>query len=306
MVSDCAEYRVLITGVSGFIGSHVAAACRKRGWHVIGCGRRVATSAPVTEYITCSSISAVFAANAIGRPPDAVIHLAWPTDPKTYLHSTDNINALFDSIALIRSALQIDCRRFVIAGTCAEYQQGACTPISEQHTIEPATLYASCKHALHLVARSLCDPGDATLCWGRIFHLFGPGENRERLIPALAATLTRGDVFSAGSGTQLRDFLRVEDVADALAMLAAPSTPNGAYNICSGNETRLSSVMARVAAITGNCEKLRMGERADRKWEPQYLVGSNTRLKSIGWKQTFDLDTGLSEYVRWLDACRSC
>lgn len=293
--------RVLLTGAAGYIGRHVGRACRARGWYVVGMDLvRGPDDVADSWLLHRSSAEAPLPAGA--GVFDGLVHMAWPIDPKTYLVSAENTIALGASLALVRRVLDAGCRKVVIAGTCAEYEPRADGLMDEQTPVAPDTLYATCKHALHLVAASLCQQVEARLAWARIFHLYGPGENPARLLPSLARTLLAGETFVAGSGRHLRDYLRVEDIATGVATLLEHEAADGAYNICSGNGVPLGEIMQRFRACLDHDGGLQLGAKPDRAWEPEALVGDNARLRALGWLPRFTLDAGLADYAAILRA----
>lgn len=292
--------RLLLTGAAGFIGGHVAAAFRETGrWQVVGLDVRQRSEAAVDKWLIHEVVPDRVLPEGADRF-DAVVHLAWPVDPATYLDTSANIDALAASSRLVRHLIGDGCARVVVSGTCAEYALGQTAPIAETVPVQPDTLYAACKHAFHLAAAKVCQAAGASLAWGRIFHLYGPREQPGRLLPALAAAVREGREFAASSGAQVRDYLRVEDVGRAFVTLAEAEKVDGAYNICSGVGTTIADLMRTFVAHVPGKGGLRLGAKPDRPWDPPFLVGDCTRLKQIGWRPRFGLADGLADYARIL------
>src|SRR5207247_6625531 len=120
--------RALVTGAAGFIGSHVARHLVREGhdvlvlvlpttnlWRLsdILCSMKVST-ADLNEVASYESVLSAW-------QPEVCFHLAWYTEPGVYLHSTENISSLNASVSLLQRLIKIGCRKFVVAGTCAEY-----------------------------------------------------------------------------------------------------------------------------------------------------------------------------------------
>jgi nucleoside-diphosphate-sugar epimerase len=236
-----------------------------------------------------------------GRRFEAVMLLAWPVDPATYLESPANLGAMAATLALAEAVLAAGCPRVVGVGTCAEYAPAMPgRSLLEDDALAPASLYAACKVATHTVLDRLCRQSDATCTWARIFNPFGPGEPPQRLLPSLVATLAGGGEFPAGSGSQIRDYIHVSDVAAALARLLDGGLP-GAVNVCSGRGVRLADLMLAAAAACGASDRVRLGARVDRSWDPPHLVGDPGRLLARGWQAREALGL-LPDYVRMLRA----
>ena len=294
---------VLITGASGFIGSHLVAACRDRGWYVIGLDRnspRSFSGYQAHEHILHQvnpgqPLPAVLADRSI----DAAALLAWPIDPVTYLDSPDNLGALSSTLGIAGALLSGGCRTLVATGTCAEYTDPMGTErIDETHSLRPTTLYAACKVAVQTVLFQLCQSHSAVCTWARLFNTFGTGEPATRLLPSIVRALASGGTFSAGSGVQVRDYLHVEDIASALALCLEGGLP-GAVNICSGRGIRLADLMACAATACGGAERVNLGAKPDRTWDPPLLVGDPGRLLGAGWSPRDPL-TLIPDYARSL------
>ena len=297
--------RVLVTGGAGFIGSHLVAS-------LVGAGHDVAvlvrpSSSRERLGATLATVRLVEGEvadpNAVMKElgpwrPDACAHLAWFSDPHTYLASRENLSALNASLAFVARLLDSGCRRFLITGTCAEYSPSD-QRLTEDSPTGPRTLYAASKLSLKMLATELAAEGNASLAWARLFHMYGPFENEQRLVPAVINTLLKGAKFAATDGTQLRDYLHVADVASGLKDLVGAGA-NGTFNICSGIPVSVREVIATIAEILGRSEAIQFGAVAHRGWDPPILAGDNARLvEQTAWAPSRGLREGLTQTVDW-------
>jgi nucleoside-diphosphate-sugar epimerase len=299
--------KVLVTGAAGFIGSHVLRQLVTYGVDAAGLirpgSRRWRLEDPpgsvaVLE-VDLDDVAAVRRALE-GWRPDACVHLAWYAVPGRYLDARENVDSLISSLKFIEQLLEVGCSGLVISGTCLEYDlDGVKEPLREDSPVAPATIYASAKHALHGVAAVRCAQAGCRLAWARLFYLFGPYEDDRRLVPSLIQSVLEAREFSATSGEQLRDYLHVEDVADALCRLAVGKA-NGTFNVASGNPVRISDLIRMVTDICKRSDLVRFGALSGRPGEPAYVAGDAGRLRAeTGWAPRLSLSEGLGATVDW-------
>src|SRR5208282_1930970 len=143
--------------------------------------------------------------------------------------------------------------RAVVAGTCAEYDWSFGLCKENLTPLRPASLYGVCKSSLRMIGSHIARQRGFGLAWGHIFHLFGPHEAPQRLVPSVINSLLDRRSITCRDKTKLRDFLRVEDVAEALVALL-DSEVTGAVNIGSGAPVSLGAVVGAIAAMTGHHE----------------------------------------------------
>jgi nucleoside-diphosphate-sugar epimerase len=280
--------RALVTGAAGFIGVHVVRALLDRGLDVVAVDRPGATAGRlaglggnvrVEETDLAESRDATALLQRLR--PELLVHMAWYARPEDYLTSRENLGSLSTTAAVIAASVDAGCRRIVGVGTCLEYNES-----SEAHregdAAGPDTLYAACKHAARIVGERLA-ASSATFAWARIFHLHGPGEDPRRLVPMVANSLRRGEPVDLSAGEQVRDYLRVEDVADAIATIAL-SDAAGTVNVCSGMAVTLRDFLGALADAVGRRELLRFGRVPYRAGERMRIVGEPGVLRSLGWE----------------------
>lgn len=300
--------RVLITGAAGFIGSHLARHQAAAGHQVVALDRPDAPTTRLDDLRGRVRLVPVDLADAAAarrlldaERPEVLFHLAWYADPRDYLTAPANRDSLEMTSSVVKAAIDAGCRQLVIGGTCLEYAPAAAgvapRPLREDDPVDPQSLYASCKYTAWLSARALAAEAGVKLAWGRIFHLHGPDESPQRLIPWVAGELGRGVAVELTDGTQVRDHLHVADVAAGLAALAARET-EGITNICSGTPVTLRHVLETVGELAGRSGLLKFGARPHRAGENMYLAGDNTRLRSLGFTPRFSLRDGLSDALR--------
>lgn len=296
--------RVLVTGASGFIGHQVLAPLATRGYEVHAVARRPATlDMAGTVWHQADLLNRDSRARLITAvKPSHLLHLAWITDHETYWTSPLNLAWLEASQDLVERFQSAGGARIAVSGTCAEYDwtvpeltQADC--VEWLSPCKPASLYGQCKlrFADWLMRRS-----GLSASWGRLFFLYGPGEDSRRLVPSIILALLAGRVAPIGQGTQQRDFLTNAEAASAFAALL-DSTVTGPVNIASGVAIGIADLAYRVGELLGRRNLVLAGAIPPRSGDPSRLVADVTRLnREVGFWPMSDLDAGLVQTIsRW-------
>ncbi len=291
--------RVLVTGATGFIGRNTLSMLVERGFEVHATFRESNLPLDVTWH-RCDLLNAE-SARAVVRAvsPSHLLHLAWYAEHGKFWGSPRNLEWVAASLLLMRSFQECGGTRVVIAGSCAEYdwEAGVCTENSTP--LKPLSFYGVAKNAVREVAEGFAQSTGLSFAWGRIFFLYGPHEAAERLVPSVARALIQGNPARCTSGEQRRDFLHVEDVADAFVSLL-DSELSGAVNIGSGHGVRVRDVVDTIASITGGSNLVRFGAIPDRLEDPPVLIADTHRANcELGWVPRWSLPEGLSHTVDW-------
>ena len=297
--------RILVTGASGFVGSHVVRKLVADGHEVTALARPASSfwrledldgSFRVVRWDTSQADGVL---SSLGDwKPEACVHLAWYAVPGEYLHSTENTASLVLSLRLLEELAAAGCGRVVMTGTCFEYDTDA-GYLREDGPKRPATIYAAAKLAAGQVGTLMAAKLGIGFAWARLFYLYGPFEDERRLVPAVIRALLAGREFPATSGTQVRDYLHVEDVAAALSALAVQPV-TGTYNVCSGDPITIAEVISQLARIAQRPDLIRLGSLPQRAWEPRFICGDNSRLReATGWTPRYTLPAGLASAVAW-------
>jgi nucleoside-diphosphate-sugar epimerase len=231
--------------------------------------------------------------------PTHILHLAWNAEHGVYWSAPDNRDWAEGTIALARAFAEQGGRRFVGAGTCAEYDWTAPTdPCREGDTpCVPATPYGQAKLAAGAAVIEVLRQHGGSAAWGRLFFLYGPGEDRRRLVPSVVNALRTGQRAQVTAGTQVRDFLHVHDAARAfVALLTAPL--EGPVNIGSGAPVSVRTLVETIALCMGRSDAVDFGAIPMPADEPAALVADVTRLLSIGWQPQVSLARGILGAIR--------
>ena len=297
--------RVLVTGASGFVGSHCLPLLVINGYeiHAVSAKETCSGSAAGAMWHRCNLLETAGVDDLLATvKPTHLLHLAWYAVPHKFWASAENLRWLQASVNLVHAFAQHGGRRVVVAGSCAEYDwaSGHC---SEAMTpLRPATLYGACKLSFHIVLEAYCRQAGLTSAWGRVFSLYGPNEPQEKFVGSIVSSLLRGQPARCSSGDQIRDFLYVRDVARAFVTLLDSAT-NGALNIASGESVALKTIARRIAEKLGCMALLELGAIPAKPGEPPVLTADNTRLKDEStWRMSYDLESGLDETIAWWKA----
>jgi len=293
--------RILLTGSTGFIGRHCLPLLVAHGYEVHAVSSKArGEKSPDVYWHQADLLDECQAAALINKvQPSHLLHLAWYAVPKNYWNSSENLRWVRASLSLLQEFAKHNGERVVMAGTCAEYDwsYGYC---SETLTpLAPSTLYGVCKHSLQSILDAFSKQTELSAAWGRIFFLYGPHENPDRLISSVIRNLLHGLPAPCSHGNQVRDFLYVVDAASAFVALLQ-SNIQGAVNIGSGVPISLKNIIYKIGEKIGRSDLIRLGEIASSLNDPPFLVANIQRLKvQVGWNARYSLDMGLDQTIQW-------
>jgi nucleoside-diphosphate-sugar epimerase len=295
--------RVLVTGAAGFIGRFTLAPLATRGFevHAADLRRPEGISADAAFVYHQADLLAPGAPLELIKTvvPTHLLHLAWYSTPGLYWNASENLGFLAASVELLRGFHQVEGRRAVIIGSCAEYdwEHGYCT--EGVTPLAPSTLYGAAKDALRRVTDRYASGNGLSWAWARPFFLYGPHEHPKRLVASLITALLARQPAPMSHGRQIRDLMHVADVGAALAALL-DSTVQGPVNIASGGPISLAAVANQIVELTGGADLLRPGAISAPASDPPLVVGNPRRLnEEVGFKPRFDLEAGLADTVEW-------
>jgi nucleoside-diphosphate-sugar epimerase len=294
--------RVLVTGASGFVGAAVVRRALAQALPVtalVGPRSDLARLAPLAHEIavvrTDITDDAALAAAVADARPDVCIHLA----AAGAVVREDQLDLLWAANALApariaRALADAGGRRLVTAGSSSEYGT-VDGPMDEANACDPDDLYGVSKLAGGLLARNVGRDAGLETAHLRLFSVYGPGEDPRRLVASVVRALVAGRPIDLTPGEQVRDFVYVDDVADALLVAAlAPGIDGVTVNVGTGTQTTVRELCLRVAALTGGEDLLRFGAHPYRPGERfEWCAATKHAERALGWRARTTLDEGL-------------
>lgn len=293
--------RVLLTGANGFIGRHCLPLLTASDYEVHAVSSKASDnngdfiSWHHVDLLNAKEISALL---SVVRPTH-LLHLAWCGVPGRYWTEPENLSWVGASLHLLSDFAQHGGQRVVIAGTCAEYDwsSGFC---SENSTpLKPKTLYGACKHALQVIVESFAVQTGLSASWGRLFFLYGPYEHPKRLVSSVILSLLKGETALCSHGNQVRDYMYVDDAADAFVKLL-DSNLSGPVNIASGEKIKLKEIVHVIANQIKREDLIRLGGIETSTDEPPVIVADVSRLQhELKWRPKCSLVEGIERTIEW-------
>jgi nucleoside-diphosphate-sugar epimerase len=290
--------RVLLTGASGFVGRHVLTRLATLPWSVHALSSRP-VNGDLQPFARWHHVN-LLEPHTVGRllqsvRPTHLVHLAW-CDAHGRTNSSANAEWLRASTDLLTAFCRCDGGRFVGVGSCLEYDPrfGLCSEI--QTPLRPNTLYGHCKRALE---RASAAADGLSAAWARLFYVYGPWENPDRLVATLSRSLLCNRPVVCVYPGHTRDNVHVADVADALVALLE-SDVTGAINIGSGEAVRLRDLVLTVARLLDRVELVRFGGPDIVGAGPPLVVADVARQRTLlAWRPRMNIESGLADAVEW-------
>jgi nucleoside-diphosphate-sugar epimerase len=302
--------RVILTGASGFIGANLTRRLLEEGNEVHLLIRPAEARwrlDSVLDKVCVHEVTlqqrALVESIVLGIDPEWVFHLAaygsYSTQSNVESIITTNYNG---TVNLVEACLKTGFQSFVNAGSSSEYGYKDHAPL-ESELPEPNSHYAASKAAATLYCQYIATRCQRQLRTLRLYSVYGSWEEPTRLMPTLTLAGLRGELPPLVSPSIARDFVYVDDVVDAFLIAAEPAAEDlqGVFNVGTGSQTTLQSLIEDVRRIFNISTEPVWGSMPDRGWDTDVWVADPTLVKSrLGWKPTHTLEDGLRNFADWL------
>jgi GDP-4-dehydro-6-deoxy-D-mannose reductase len=304
--------RVLVTGVSGFVGPHLARALARAGAEVSGLGPetempRLEPSLAAWHVADLRDLDSMKQAVAEAKP-DAVVHLAGQSSAARSFEApqeTFTINALGTWNLLDAVKLGAPRARVLVVGTSEVYgPQPEGSRVAEDAPFAPVSPYALSKAAADAFAEVFSKQSALDCLRTRSFGHTGPGQTDRFVVPAFAkqiAAIEAGrvePVLRVGNLEVTRDLLDVRDVVSAYVALIERGTTGAAYNVCRGIGVKLTDVVRMLAERSRVPIRVEPDPSRMRPADVPYLVGDPTRIeRDTGWRAEIPFERTLDDVL---------
>jgi GDP-4-dehydro-6-deoxy-D-mannose reductase len=301
----------LITGIGGFLGSHLAKFALAQGWTVSGIYRSESSNIERIRYKATLFRSDILdrtqVENAVQKvQPDAIFHMAaqsspfvsWKEPEKTF-----HVNVL-GTLGLLEAVRAAGLKAaVVVAGSSAEYgfSQPEEIPIQEDKPLRPASPYGVSKVASSALALLYHRAFEMKVIVVRPFFVIGPRKTGD-----VCSSFARGVVaveaqkqtsLNVGNLDTVRDFLDTEDALRAFLLLAEKGVPGQVYNVCSGIGTKIGTVLEAFLRMGSRPIPVQHDPALLRPADESVVVGDNSRLRALGWIPRVPLEDSLSRIL---------
>ncbi|MFQ5445236.1 MAG: NAD-dependent epimerase/dehydratase family protein [Nitrospinales bacterium] len=296
--AQISNHKVLVTGASGFIGSHLCRRLNEMGAEVHGISQKKQPSNPnglqwwqgdLSDFETVQKLL-----NTIR--PDFIFHLASHVVGARDLNQvlpTFRYNFL-SSLNLLLGAHEIECKRILLTGSLEEPDLGDPECI-------PSSPYAAAKWAGNGYARMFHALYQLPVVILRVFMVYGPAQqDLSKLIPFVTLSLLRKEAPTLSSGTREVDWIYVEDVVEAfIAAAQGPGLEGKTLEVGSGKLISVRAIIERLNQLIDPEIKPLFGSVPERPLEQVRVADIKTTQKLTGWKPETSLEKGLKQTVAW-------
>ncbi|QRN95948.1 SDR family NAD(P)-dependent oxidoreductase [Archangium violaceum] len=309
-MSGMKDKRVVVTGGSGFIGSHLVKRLLEQGAKVavtMRYGNVMKNERLREEWTRIKVIEADLrnrgALDEVAKfDPQVVFHLA------AYNHvgeSFRQVEECFDVNAKGTANL-LDVvpgtEAFVYMSTSEVYGHQSGVPFVETMNPEPISPYAITKYSGELYCRMKQRmKGSGRIVVLRPFNAYGPYQSSKAIIPELIINCLKGKPIRTTKGEQTREFNYVGNLVDGLLAAAEHTgTIEGPVNLASGEEVAIRDLVKKIAALTNTKSSIEIGALEYRPTEIWRMFADSSRARSLfGWTPRVSLDEGLARTVEW-------
>jgi len=287
--------RILVTGGSGFIGRHVVSDLAAAGAQV----RVVDLMAypdPGVELVLGDLVDPDVLEASLAGGVDAVVHLAAVTSVLRSIEHPDltyrtNVAATH---GLLEGARHAGARSLVFASTNAVTGPMEAPAITEAARLRPLTPYGATKAAAEMLMSAYTGSYGVRCCALRLTNVYGRGmQAKDSIVARLMRAVRLGAEFEIyGDGRQVRDYVHVADVVQAVRLGIESETWEGAMVIGAGTSLSVLEVVEAVRRVAGAALAVRHG--AARAGEMPAVIVDPSRARAAGWAPRYVFETGLA------------
>jgi UDP-glucose 4-epimerase len=292
--------RAVVTGASGFIGSALVRYLAAADWDVVAVDRK-----PPADSDQQARLADVAQEGALAGLLDArtvIFHMAASADVAASVanprHDFDNtFRGVFEVLEAARHAGS----RVVFPSTASIFDRSNTLPLSERAFPRPTSPYAAGKLGGEAYCHAYHRSYGVDVRIARLFSVYGVGMFRFAIHDIVRKIQQdHQDLTILGDGTQVRDYLFIDDAVRGLAMVATEGSSGEEYNVASGEPVRLLDLARLIAELMGFPNiRIRPTGRSFAGDTPRWYADIS-KVRALGFEPSVDLRSGLERTIAWL------
>lgn len=280
--------KVLVTGATGFIGTHLISELIKDPTIEVIATSRDKNKAQESQWYkeVCYIPFDIHYENLdrnlyeFFNKPDLLIHLAWDG-----LLNYDDLSHMehiyFSNQGFVKNLLQNGLKNISVTGTCLEYGMVS-GKLDEDMVPMPSNAYAIGKDMLRRYIELLNETIDFNFKWIRLFYIYGDGQSKKSLYSSLIEAIKNDEKeFNMSKGDQIRDFMSIKSVVSNIIQISKQNNVLGAINCCSNEPISVRKFVESYLKKHDYNLKLNLGYYPYPTYESMAFWGDDSRLKKI-------------------------
>lgn len=306
--------RIVVTGATSMIGVALIEVCLSQGIEVYAAVREGSGKLlrlPEHEklhVVPCELYELAGLPGLIGQPCDTFYHMAWGHTGAARNQSVElqsvNIRYTLDAV---RAAKELGCRRFIGAGSQAEYGVLDVNAIGPDAPANPGTPYGISKLAAGKLAVLLAKELGMEAIWPRIFSVYGIYDKESSMIAGNLQKMLNGEETEFTKAEQRWDYLYSKDAGTAFYLIGEKGKDQAVYCVGSGRARQLSEyIYAMRDAVDPGIEP-GIGRREYPEGAVMNLCADiRTLTEDTGFVPKYSFEEGIGETAEWLRRISSC
>lgn len=318
--------KVLITGISGFVGGYCVDFLTSQydtiEIHGISRSKPAWDFVPVTSeqlndhHFHIADLNDIPKIKSLIRDiqPDFILHLAaqssvaesWKTPVSSFMNNTNIFLNIIDTVRLIDNGARV-----LSVGSSEQY--GVVSekdlPLTEDKIQCPANPYAVARVAQEQLARIYATGYGLDICCTRSFNHCGPGQTDRFVVSAIVKQFVKiaqglqDPVIHIGNGAIIRDFVDVHDVVEAYGLLLERGKRGEVYNICSGKGRSIREIVTLLSELYHIDVQVHQEQDQIRPIDNPRIIGSYQKIQNeVGWKPRISFEDSLRSMYEYWDA----
>jgi len=293
--------KILVTGASGFIGSHLIRRLIKENAEVYCIDRnRIKLEEPDIKSYQIDLRNYDELKKIISDiNPDIIFHLAALTNPSRDINLVKDMFEvnLQGTINLLLATKDINYDLFIYTNTSELYGDENKPPFKEDMKPKTMSPYSASKISAEVYCDLFLELFNKPITIFRLPIVYGPSQKGNMFIPDLMNSIKENKEFVMTKGEQARDFIYIDDIIEAFILSCKKENIKGIYNLGSGKEIKLKEIINILKEYINLKVKFDKPYRENEIWH-YYLDISKTK-KELNWKPKIELKEGLKRTLNW-------
>lgn len=296
--------KIIITGVNGFIGGHLASRCMLNGFDVLGIDIASTSKIDGIKYYQRNLCEDSLDDILMSFTPFALIHCAGMADVNYSVQYPDN--DFVSNVIVARKVLysiKNNSRNtiFIFLSSASVYGNPISNPIDECHKRNPISPYALHKVLVEDICWYFVRQYDIDVRILRVFSAYGVGLKKQIFWDMGQKIKKYGKLELFGTGEETRDFIYIDDLECVIQMIMETDrTDEIVYNVANGIEISIRNVAEIFCEKCGINKNLISFNGCERQGNPINWCADIKRIKRLGYRSKVDINMGIAEYVEWL------